>query len=158
MSAASDLAPGPKHRRQRSSVARAATRASKTLPLANTLAWSGAQALFSKFDKPLQPQRPDFMVLLEHRKARTQACEEAEDWAQDRSYNLTQAAAKATGVGPLQTSGGVAIGACNCMGLIDAEQIRDVFSEFPRRVHTAVVNCASPSGVLRVPTGEMALT
>ena len=75
------------------------------LMTANTTNWEGAERLFRALGSPGHPSKPTFIVIQEHRKADTQACKQAEDWASGYGYNLSLAPAAHTGTGKLQTSG-----------------------------------------------------
>ena len=122
----------------------------KTLLLANTTTWSGAQALIERLGQPGQPSKPDLLVLLEHRKATSEACKEAEDWAKGRGFHLAAALARPTGPGHLQSSGGVAVGTLHHIGLTESEGFAAAFADFPGRVHAMVINCIFPKGLLLI--------
>ena len=87
------------------------------LMTANTTNWMGAKALITALGRHNNPRKPTFIVLQEHRNAGPDDCKRAEDWARNKGYNLSFAPAATTRLGKLHTSGGVAVGAQQHIGL-----------------------------------------
>ena len=120
------------------------------LMTANTTNWEGAERLIRALGRPGHPSKPTFIVIQEHRKADTQACKQAEDWASEYGYNLSLAPAAHTGTGKLQTSGGVAVGVQKHIGITIDLPFQQEFAAYQGRIHAVICNCLFKRGVLVV--------
>ena len=121
-----------------------------SLMTANTTNWMGAKTLITALGRDPNPRRPTFIVLQEHRNAEPDDCKRAEDWSRINGYNLSFAPAASTGLGKLNTSGGVAVGALQHIGIAKDIAFQQHFAKHKGRIHAVVCNCLFPRGVLLV--------
>ena len=116
---------------------------------ANTTNWMGAKPLITAFNRGNNPRRPAFIVLQEHRNAGQDECRRAEDWARSKGYTLSFSPAVRTGIGKLNTSGGVAVGAARRIGIAQDPVFNQHFEKFPG-IHAVICNCMFPRGILLI--------
>ena len=78
---------------------------------------SGAKRLIESIGTHLFPEVPDFLAIQETRLLNQQQRTSAESWAHDHGYKLHFGPSRITGTTLLSTSGGVAVGCRNHIGM-----------------------------------------
>ena len=121
-----------------------------TLMTANTTNWMGAKTLITALNRDNNPRRPAFIVFQEHRNAGEDDCRRAEDWARSKGYTLSVSPAARTGMGKLNTSGGVAVGALRRIGISQEPVFNQRFAKHHDCIHAVICNCLFPKGILLV--------
>ena len=123
-----------------------------TLMTANTTNWMGAKTLITALGREPNTRRPTFIALQEHRNAKQDDCKRAEDWSRSKGYTLSFSPAARTGMGKLNSSGGVAVGALQRIGISQDVIFQQQFTKHQDRIHAVICNCMFPRGVLLVGT------
>ena len=119
---------------------------------ANTTNWMGAKTLITALGRDPNTRRPTFIALQEHRNAKQDDCKRAEDWSRSKGYTFSFSPAARTGMGKLNTSGGVAVGALQRIGISQDVIFQQQFTKHQDRIHAVICNCMFPRGVLLVGT------